>query len=94
MSDKFEHEVNPDKIKRAEIVVCIPSYSEADSISYPIIQANNGLMKYFNNKSFSAPQQRSRRSISLHLRALKARGTISRTSSKRWLTSMQRRSWS
>jgi glycosyltransferase involved in cell wall biosynthesis len=50
MSDKFEHEVNPDKIKRAEIVVCIPSYSEADSISYPIIQANNGLMKYFNNK--------------------------------------------
>ncbi len=47
MPENFENEVNPEKIKRAEMVVCIPSYKEADSISYPVIQADKGLDKYF-----------------------------------------------
>jgi len=34
MPESFENEVNPEKIKKAEMVVCIPSYKEADSISY------------------------------------------------------------
>ena len=51
MSGSFETEVNPTKIKKVEIVVCIPSYNEADSIAYPISQADQGLIKYFNNRS-------------------------------------------
>ena len=47
----FEKEVNPDRITRAEIVVCIPSYKEADSIAFPTRQASLGLAKYFANKS-------------------------------------------
>lgn len=47
MPESFENEVNPEKIKRAEMVVCIPSYKEADSISYPVTQADKGLDKYF-----------------------------------------------
>jgi len=33
------------------MIVCIPSYNEADSISYPTIQADKGLIKYFRDKS-------------------------------------------
>jgi len=51
MTDIFKPEVNSDKIKEAEIVVCIPSYKEADSISYPLVQADKGLIKYFKNRS-------------------------------------------
>ena len=47
MPEGFENEVNPEKIKQAEMVVCIPSYKEADSISYPVTQADKGLDKYF-----------------------------------------------
>jgi len=47
MPESFENEVNPEKIKKAEMVVCIPSYKEADSISYPLTQADKGLDKYF-----------------------------------------------
>ncbi|MCJ7683147.1 MAG: glycosyltransferase [Desulfobacteraceae bacterium] len=47
MPEGFENEVNPEKIKKAEMVVCIPSYKEADSISYPVTQADKGLDKYF-----------------------------------------------
>jgi len=47
MPESFENEVNPEKIKKAEMVVCIPSYKEADSISYPVTQADKGLDKYF-----------------------------------------------
>ena len=47
MPESFENEVNPEKIKSAEMVVCIPSYKEADSISYPVTQADKGLDKYF-----------------------------------------------
>ncbi|MBW1681537.1 MAG: glycosyl transferase [Deltaproteobacteria bacterium] len=51
MVDRFESEVNPRNVTRAEVVVCIPSYNEADSISYPLTQASKGLAKYFGNKS-------------------------------------------
>ena len=46
-----EMEANPEKIKKAELVVSIPSYKEADSISYPTQQASEGLEKYFPDKS-------------------------------------------
>lgn len=51
MSDLFESEVNPENIESAEMVVCIPSYNEADSISYPTHQADKGLIKYFKSKT-------------------------------------------
>ena len=47
----FENEVNPEKIEKADLVVSIPSYNEADSISYPTQQASTGLVKYFHDKS-------------------------------------------
>ena len=50
MSDTFETEYNPENIKSAEMVVCIPSHKEADSISYPTIQADKGLKKYFGDR--------------------------------------------
>ncbi|MBC8417319.1 MAG: glycosyltransferase [Pseudomonadota bacterium] len=50
MPESFESEVNPEKIKKAEMVVCIPSYNEADSIGYPVTQADKGLEKYFDEK--------------------------------------------
>jgi len=43
----FENEVNPDKITKADLVVCIPSYKEADSIAFPVEKASEGLVKYF-----------------------------------------------
>jgi len=46
-----EMEANPEKIKKAELVVSIPSYNEADSITYPTQQASEGLEKYFPDKS-------------------------------------------
>ena len=49
--DMFEMEVNPENIKRADLVVCIPSYNEADSIAYPTRIASEGLIKYFPDKS-------------------------------------------
>lgn len=51
MSDMFEAEINRENIRVAEIVVCIPSYNEADSISYPTTQADKGLVKYFRGNS-------------------------------------------
>jgi glycosyltransferase involved in cell wall biosynthesis len=52
MSEKngFEDEINPENIKKADMVVCIPSYNEADSIGYPTAQADKGLLKYFRDK--------------------------------------------
>ncbi len=44
-------EINPDNVKEAEVVVAIPSYNEADSISYPVTQADKGLSQYFADKS-------------------------------------------
>lgn len=43
----FEKEVNPEGIDKADLVVCIPSYNEADSIHYPVTQANEGLTAFF-----------------------------------------------
>lgn len=41
---------NPDNISQAEIIVGIPSYNEADSISLPTDVASKGLKEYFPNK--------------------------------------------
>jgi glycosyltransferase involved in cell wall biosynthesis len=49
--EMFEAEVNPEKVKKTELVVAIPSYNEADSISYPAFQASEGLFRYFPDKS-------------------------------------------
>jgi len=43
----FEKDINPDGITKADLVVAIPSYNEADSISYPTMKASEGLAKYF-----------------------------------------------
>ena len=43
-------EINPDKIKKAEIVVGIPSYNEADTIPNVARKVDTGLQKYFKNK--------------------------------------------
>jgi glycosyltransferase involved in cell wall biosynthesis len=51
MGESFQDEVNPDGVEKAELVVCIPSYKEADSISYPTTQVDRGLLKYFGDKS-------------------------------------------
>ena len=48
--DMFEKEVNPEHIKKVDLVVSIPSYNEADSISFPTKQASEGLVKYFPDK--------------------------------------------
>jgi glycosyltransferase involved in cell wall biosynthesis len=45
----FEHEVNPDNIKKATFVVAIPSYNEADSIAFPVQQADQGIQSFFGN---------------------------------------------
>jgi glycosyltransferase involved in cell wall biosynthesis len=43
----FEAEVNPAGVTRADLVVCIPSYNESDTISYPTRQSSEGLAMYF-----------------------------------------------
>ncbi len=50
MASHFQAEINPDGVKRADLIVCIPSYNEADSIAFPITQADQGLSKYFRDK--------------------------------------------
>ena len=47
----FESEVNQGNIQKADLVVCIPSYNEADSISFPTQMASEGLVKYFPDKN-------------------------------------------
>ena len=46
----FEHEVNPDNIKKAAFVVAIPSYNEADSIAFPVQQADQGIQSFFGDR--------------------------------------------
>jgi glycosyltransferase involved in cell wall biosynthesis len=46
----FESEVNQENIQEADLIVCIPSYKEADSISFPTQMASEGLVKYFPDK--------------------------------------------
>jgi hypothetical protein len=43
-------EVNPNKIKRAKIVVGIPSFNEADSITFVTKQVDKGLQNYFKSE--------------------------------------------
>lgn len=42
---------DPDEIRKAEIVVGIPSYNEAETITLPTAMADEGLKTYFKNKS-------------------------------------------
>ncbi len=44
-------EVNPENVKEVDMVVAIPSYNEADSIRFPVIQADKGIIEYFPNKN-------------------------------------------
>ncbi len=44
-------EENPSNISRADVVVGIPSYKEADSIPFPTQQADEGLTQYFGDYS-------------------------------------------
>ena len=41
--------LNPQKVKKAEIVVGIPSFNEADNIGYVTKVVDDGLKKYFKN---------------------------------------------
>jgi glucosylglycerate synthase len=50
MNKSIEIEINPEKISSAEIIVAIPSYNEADSIAFPLTQADEGLHRYFGGK--------------------------------------------
>jgi glucosylglycerate synthase len=51
MPDHFANEVNPENVHQADLVVCIPSYNEADSISMPTLQADKGIQRFFGDKS-------------------------------------------
>ncbi len=46
----FEREENPERVHKAEVIVGLPSYNEADSIAYPTKQASAGLKKYYGKK--------------------------------------------
>lgn len=41
---------NPDNVDQADIIVGIPSYNEADSISFPTDMSSRGLLEYFPDK--------------------------------------------
>lgn len=45
------YEENPARIERADIIVGIPSYNEAETIAYPTTQASLGLLQYFGDKT-------------------------------------------
>lgn len=47
MSEEATKVENPNNVNRAGIIVGIPSYNEADSISYPTDVASRGLINYF-----------------------------------------------
>ncbi|RLB82884.1 MAG: glycosyl transferase [Deltaproteobacteria bacterium] len=44
-------EENPNDVRSADVIVGIPSYNEAELISYPTQMANEGLIKYFGDKN-------------------------------------------
>jgi len=44
-------EENPSEVRSADLIVGIPSYNEAELISYPTQMANEGLIKYFGDKN-------------------------------------------
>jgi len=41
---------NPDRVDQVEMIVGIPSYKEADSISFPTDVSSRGLLRYFSDK--------------------------------------------
>ncbi len=47
----YEREVNPQNITEADLVVGLASFMEADNIDYPTRQADEGIRKYFGDKS-------------------------------------------
>jgi hypothetical protein len=47
----FEREVNPDGVTKADIVVGLASYKEADNISNPTKQASAGLKEFYPDRS-------------------------------------------
>ncbi|UCD86283.1 MAG: glycosyl transferase family 2 [Desulfobacterales bacterium] len=44
-------EENPNDVRAADLIVGIPSYNEAELISYPTQMASEGLVKYFGDKN-------------------------------------------
>jgi glycosyltransferase involved in cell wall biosynthesis len=44
-------EENPNDVRSADLIVGIPSYNEAELISYPTQMASEGLVKYFGEKN-------------------------------------------
>ncbi|MBU2550001.1 MAG: glycosyl transferase [Proteobacteria bacterium] len=46
----FQEEINPEGVTKADIVVAIPSYNEAATISYPTTKASEGLVQFFGSK--------------------------------------------
>ena len=44
-------EENPQDVQAADLIVGIPSYNEAELISYPTQKASEGLIKYFGDKN-------------------------------------------
>ena len=47
----FESEVNPSGVRKADLVVAIPSYNEAESIGYPAQKAAEGMERYFPDRT-------------------------------------------
>jgi glycosyltransferase involved in cell wall biosynthesis len=47
----FEPEINPAKVTRADLVVAIPSFDEAESIGRTALQTNEGLLRFFPDKA-------------------------------------------
>lgn len=43
--------INPQKVKKAELLVGIPSYNEADNIDFVVQQIDKGLSRFFRNKT-------------------------------------------
>ncbi len=48
--DEQTTEVNPEGVSKADLIVAIPSYNEADLIAHPTEQAGIGLKEYFKDK--------------------------------------------
>jgi glycosyltransferase involved in cell wall biosynthesis len=44
-------EENPENVRAVDLIVGIPSYNEAELISYPTEKASEGLIKYFGDKN-------------------------------------------
>lgn len=45
--EKFMEKINPCRVRKADLIVGIPSYNEADSIRFVVKQVDKGLKKYF-----------------------------------------------